>query len=71
VALATRSRPRFLPLGIATMTNDATEPRSAELTGVLSDEQRARLLEIANECPVHRTRTSRIHVETRARLGVA
>src|SRR5882757_6981791 len=28
-----------------------------ELTGVLSDEQRARLLEIADKCPVYRTLT--------------
>ena len=36
-----------------------------ELTGVLSDEQRLRLLEIANKCPVHRTLTSEIHIRTR------
>jgi len=39
--------------------------RSVELTGVLSDDQRARLLDIANKCPVHRTLMSEIHVETR------
>jgi putative redox protein len=39
--------------------------RDVELTGVLSDEQRARLLDIANKCPVHRTLTSEIHIETR------
>ncbi len=33
-----------------------------ELTGALSDEQRARLLEIAKMCPVHRTLTSEINV---------
>ena len=37
------------------------------LTGVLSDEQRTRLLEIANKCPVHRTPTSEIKI--RSRLG--
>ena len=37
------------------------------LTGVLSDEQRARLLEIADKCPVHRTLTSEIDI--RSRLG--
>ena len=36
-----------------------------ELTGVLSDEQRVRLLEMANKCPVHRTLTSEIHIQTR------
>jgi hypothetical protein len=34
-----------------------------ELTGMLSDDQRARLLEIANQCPVHRTLTSEIHIQ--------
>ena len=38
--------------------------RDIELTGVLSDDQRARLLEIANKCPVHRTLTSEIHIQT-------
>ena len=37
------------------------------LTGVLTDEQRARLLEIAGKCPVHRTLTSEINI--RSRLG--
>jgi putative redox protein len=36
-----------------------------ELTGALDDEQRVRLLEIANRCPVHRTLTSEIHIQTR------
>ena len=39
--------------------------RQVELVGPLSDEQRARLLEIANKCPVHRTLTSEIHIRTR------
>jgi len=39
--------------------------REVELSGVLSDEQRARLLEIANKCPVHRTLTSEIHIHSR------
>jgi len=34
--------------------------RSVTITGVLSDEQRARLQEIAHKCPVHKTLTSRI-----------
>lgn len=39
--------------------------RDVELQGTLSDEQRARLLEIANKCPVHRTLTSEIDIRTR------
>ena len=39
--------------------------RLIELQGPLSDEQRQRLLEIANRCPVHRTLSSEIHIPTR------
>jgi uncharacterized OsmC-like protein len=35
------------------------------LSGTLTDEQRARLLEIAGMCPVHRTLTSEIKIRTR------
>ena len=35
------------------------------LTGVLTDEQRQRLLEIAGRCPVHRTLTSEVRIESR------
>jgi putative redox protein len=35
------------------------------LTGALDAEQRARLLEIAGKCPVHRTLTSEINIRTR------
>jgi putative redox protein len=38
--------------------------REIEVTGPLDDEQRARLLEIADRCPVHRTLHSEIHVKT-------
>ena len=38
--------------------------RDITLEGPLTEEQRARLLEIANRCPVHRTLTSRIDVRT-------
>jgi putative redox protein len=34
-------------------------------SGLLSDEQRAKLLEIAGKCPVHRTLTSEIKIRTR------
>jgi hypothetical protein len=48
----------------------ATEPpdnieRDIELIGELSDEQGQRVLEIANKCPVHRTLTSEIRIESR------
>ena len=36
--------------------------RAVELEGDLTDEQRARLQEIAHRCPVHRTLTSEIVV---------
>jgi putative redox protein len=38
---------------------------SIALEGSLSDEQRARLLEIARKCPVHRTLTSEIEIRSR------
>ncbi len=39
--------------------------REIELLGALNDEQRASLLEIADRCPVHRTLTSKILIDTR------
>jgi len=39
--------------------------RDVELVGPLDAEQRARLLDIANKCPVHRTLTSEIAIRTR------
>jgi putative redox protein len=39
--------------------------RAVELTGALNDDQRARLMDIANKCPVHRTLKSEIHIETK------
>jgi putative redox protein len=38
--------------------------RSVQLEGELSDEQRQRLLEIADKCPVHRTLSSEVHIRT-------
>ena len=35
------------------------------VSGALTDDQRARLLEIAEKCPVHRTLTSEINIRTR------
>ena len=39
--------------------------RDIQFTGSLTDEQRAKLLEIANKCPVHRTLVSEIDIRTR------
>ncbi|MFL6973109.1 MAG: alpha/beta fold hydrolase [Xanthobacteraceae bacterium] len=39
--------------------------RAVTLEGELDDDQRARLLEIADKCPVHRTLASEIEVKTR------
>jgi len=39
--------------------------REVELVGDLDETQRARLLEIANKCPIHRTLTSEIEIQTR------
>mgnify|MGYP001793776373 CR=1 FL=1 len=40
--------------------------RTIEMTGQLSAEERRRLLEIADKCPVHRTLHSEVLIETRA-----
>ena len=39
--------------------------RNIQLSGALTEEQRLRLLEIANMCPVHRTLTGEINIQTR------
>jgi putative redox protein len=39
--------------------------RELALDGPLSEEQRARLVQIAERCPVHRTLTSEVRIETR------
>jgi len=36
--------------------------RSITLQGTLDDEQRARLLELANKCPLHRMLTGEVHI---------
>src|ERR1700722_15060329 len=43
--------------------------RDIRFTGSLTAEQRARLLEIANKCPVHRTLTSEIDIKTGGVVG--
>jgi uncharacterized OsmC-like protein len=40
--------------------------REIQLTGALTSEQRAKLMEIADKCPVHQTLTSEINIRTRA-----
>jgi uncharacterized OsmC-like protein len=39
--------------------------REVDISGDLDDAQRARLLEIADKCPVHRTLHSEVSVKTR------
>jgi putative redox protein len=41
--------------------------RELELRGNLDEEQRRRLVEIAERCPVHRTLNSEVLIETRLR----
>lgn len=38
--------------------------RDMHFTGALTDEQSAKLLEISNKCPVHRTLSSEIDIQT-------
>ena len=40
--------------------------RALEFVGALDAEQRSRLLQIANQCPVHRTLSSKIDIKTTA-----
>jgi putative redox protein len=40
--------------------------RVIAMEGPLDGEQRTRLMEIADKCPVHRTLTSEVHIVTRA-----
>jgi uncharacterized OsmC-like protein len=40
--------------------------RDIHLAGPLTSEQRSKLMEIANKCPVHLTLTSKIDIKTRA-----
>lgn len=40
--------------------------RDIELVGALDGEQRARLMDIADKCPVHRTLTGEVKIATRA-----
>jgi putative redox protein len=48
------------PVGLDVIDSEIT------FDGALSEDERARLLEIAQKCPVHRTLTSEITIRTRA-----
>jgi putative redox protein len=48
-----------------TEKNTSQIKREIELMGDLSDEQRSRLLQIANQCLIHKTLSSPIEVETK------
>lgn len=39
--------------------------RDVQFIGALTDQQRAKLLEISNKCPVHRTLSSEVDIQTR------
>lgn len=52
------------PAGSATKEKIGRFDRRVEMVGELDDEQRARLLEIADKCPVHRLLTGAIEVVT-------
>lgn len=54
---------RFNPEGTPAAGNDIT--RAISLQGPLSDEQRARLLQIANACPIHKVLTGEVRIATR------
>jgi uncharacterized OsmC-like protein len=41
--------------------------REIQLAGALTAEERSKLMEIADKCPVHRTLTSEINIRTRAK----
>jgi putative redox protein len=46
-------------------TNTTNISRNIELLGELSPEERDKLLSIANKCPVHKTLTNPINIETK------
>jgi putative redox protein len=43
--------------------------REIQLMGALTSEQRSKLLEIADKCPVHRTLTSEINIRTKEKAA--
>jgi putative redox protein len=53
---------RFNPDGTPVSGNDIA--RVITLQGILTDEQRARLLQIANVCPIHKVLTGEVRIAT-------
>ncbi|MBB3255757.1 putative redox protein [Paraburkholderia bannensis] len=51
-------------LSMQTGSEGTTIDRQIALEGRLSDEQRERLLQIANACPVHKVLTNTIHIRS-------
>ncbi len=49
----------------AKVDNDDTMEREVKLTGKLDEEQRTRLLDVANKCPVHKTLAPAVKVTTK------
>ncbi len=43
--------------------------REIQLSGLLTSEQRSKLMEIADKCPVHRTLTSEINIRTKEKAA--
>ncbi len=60
---------RFNPDGTPAAGNDIA--RTITLHGPLTDEQRARLLQIANACPIHKVLTGEVRIATRLEADVA
>ena len=54
---------RFNPEGTPVAGNDIT--RAITLQGPLSEEQRSRLVQIANACPIHKVLTGEVRIATR------
>lgn len=54
---------RFNPDGTPATGSDIS--RAITLQGALNDEQRARLLQIANACPIHKVLTGEVRIATR------
>jgi putative redox protein len=58
---------RFNPDGTPVAGNDIA--RTITLRGTLTDEQRERLLQIANLCPIHKVLTGEIRIATQLSAG--
>jgi putative redox protein len=57
-------------LSMKTGAEGTTIDRQITLTGPLDDEQRERLLQIANACPVHKILSGTIRIDSRVDAGV-